>query len=259
MFGTRTVTTIAVMAASLLFGDLAGAQMFGSRQTGRPLARRPQPGMNNQEQEDVGTLRGTERFIRENRRPADFVGPDIRELDRFIGLLQATIQAQTNSAVEDIRRRVDRSETINQPVEQTSDEGMYSPKIDVNLSTELNPVEPPAAVANALKTLARSPQLSGASRIAVSVEGRTATLQGEVPSSTDRELAELLLSFEPGISSIENRLQVNAQLQPGEDSIQALRDRTEPREAWTTLSNGSTQATNSQRWDSVTGGEGRSN
>ena len=60
-----------------------------ARQMGRPLSRQTPPGFD-QTQEDVGTLQGNERFIRRNRRPTDFVGPDLRELQRFIGILQAT-------------------------------------------------------------------------------------------------------------------------------------------------------------------------
>ncbi len=88
--------------------------MFGRRQVGRPIARRTPPGQT-LEQEDVGSLQGNERFLRTNRRPTDFVGPDMRELQRFIGSLQATMRAQ-NSALQEIRRRVDRSETMNQPL-----------------------------------------------------------------------------------------------------------------------------------------------
>ena len=65
--------------------------------------------------------------------------------------------------------------------------------------------------------------------------GRTAILQGEVPSAKDLEMAELLLSFEPGISAIQNELQVNPDLQEAEDSLSALRRQQTPQEAWMTL------------------------
>ena len=42
-----------------------------------------------QDLEDVGTLQGTERYLRKNRRPTDFVGPDLREPRRYVGALQA--------------------------------------------------------------------------------------------------------------------------------------------------------------------------
>ena len=75
--------------------DFADAQMFGSRPLGRPLSRRPSPGGAGgmSQLDDVGTLQGNERFIRANRTAADFVGPDLRELERFIGALQASARA----------------------------------------------------------------------------------------------------------------------------------------------------------------------
>ncbi|MHB9080346.1 MAG: hypothetical protein ACYC3X_22965 [Pirellulaceae bacterium] len=68
------------------------------------------------------------------------------------------------------------------------------------------------------------------------MEGRTATLRGEVPSAADRDLAELLLTFEPGISTIQNELRVNPDLQESEDSLAAIRQRQTPRETWTEMS-----------------------
>ncbi len=115
---------------------------------------------------------------------------------------------------------------------------MYYPRLDISL--EASPTagaDPPAR--RALATLARSPEMSGPSRIAVSMEGRTAILQGEVPSVKDRDLAEILLSFEPGISAIQNELQVNPDLREAEDSLSAIRRQQTPQEAWTTLSHGS--------------------
>jgi len=56
--------------------------------------------------------------------------------------------------------------------------------------------------------LQASPAIRQGSWIEVSVEGRTAILRGQVVSESDRALAEQLVLFEPGISAVQNDLQV---------------------------------------------------
>ena len=245
---TTTLTGLLVVA---LAADTASAQMFGARQVGRPLSRQTPPGFN-QTQEDVGTLQGNERFIRRNRRPTDFVGPDLRELQRFIGILQATPRGPVTPATEGLRRRVDRSESMNQPLPVNPTGQMYYPQLEIDVSIAEIVPQPGSLESNALDTLARSPQMSGSSRIAVSMEGRTAILRGEVPSARDRDLAAVVLSFEPGISAVRNELVVNPQLRPAEGSLQAYRDRESPREKWTTLSHGSAETSRSRLWEPTT-------
>lgn len=227
MMGMVACSLIAVLAS-----DVRG-QMFGARSLGQPLGRRPGPGSLETMQADVGTLRGTERFIRANRRATDFVGPDIRDLERFVGMLQARARGAVAPTTEGLRRRVDRSESMNQPVPPPTRGTLYYPRLEVTFDSAVE--DTTALGQRALATLARSPELSGPSRIAVYVEGRTATLLGEVPSARDRELAEVLLSFEPGISEIRNELQLNPNLQETADSLAALRQRQTPRQAWTVL------------------------
>ena len=67
------------------------------------------------------------------------------------------------------------------------------------------------------------------------MEGRTAILRGVVPSADARGLAEVLLSFEPGVSSIRNELEVTPDLEPGTGSLKARRNRLESQESWVTL------------------------
>jgi hypothetical protein len=113
---------------------------------------------------------------------------------------------------------------------------MYYPRLVISFETPaVAAAEADLPARRALDTLVRSPQMSGPSRIVVSMAGRTAILQGEVPSARDREMAEILLSFEPGISTIQNELQVNPDLLEAEDSLSALRRQQLPQEAWPTL------------------------
>jgi hypothetical protein len=220
----------------------AEAQMFGPRRLGQSLSRRPGPGAI-QDLEEVGSLQGNERFLRANRRRTDFVGPDIRELQRFVGMLQGRVAGTMPSVTEGLRRRVDRSESMNEPLPPAAPRGRpYYPRLDISLVAP-PPPEDGVVSQRALETLARSPAMSGSSRIWVLMEGQTAILQGEVPSARDRELAEILLTFEPGISAIENELQVNPDLAGSEGTLSALRQEEAPRQAWITLSHGTQSST----------------
>jgi hypothetical protein len=216
--------------------ELAEAQMFGARSVGRPLARRPGPGAL-EEQVDVGTLQGNERYLRQNRSALDFVGRDVAEMPRFLGVLQARTRGQIPASTQGLTRRVDRSESINQPLLPARRGTLYPPRLDLTLDTS-GSSDSTVSGQQALETLIRSPQLAGTSRIEVWVEGRTAILLGEVPSAADRERAEILLTFEPGISAIQNELRVNPQLQPSEDSLAAWRERQTPSSRWETMSHG---------------------
>jgi hypothetical protein len=236
--------------AWMLCAELAHAQIFGSRRMGQPLSRRPGPAAS-ATIDDAGTLTGTERFLRENRRPTDFVGPDLRELQRFIGILQATARGRVTPITEGIRRRIDRSATMNQPIRTPQRNEMYFPQLEISFPAPHLPKS--TLEQSALETLARSPQMSGASRIEVLVEDRIAILQGEVPSEADRDLAAILLSFEPGISTIDNRLRVVPDLAAGENSLDAFRAAHAPRQAWTTMSQAAGSATRQQQGTSRTG------
>lgn len=217
--------------------ELAEAQMFGARSVGRPLARRPGPGAL-EEQADVGTLQGSERFLRQNRSALDFVGRDIVDVPRYVGLLQARTRGQIPATTQGLTRRVDRSESINQPLLPARRGTIYPPRLEISMDESLLSRDSTSSGQQALETLIRSPQLAGTSRIGVSLAGRTAILHGEVPSAADRELAEILLTFEPGISAIQNELQVNPQLQPAEDSLSALREQRTPSARWEKMSHG---------------------
>lgn len=231
----RTSVMAAVVAGSLVvvLATDARGQMFGARSLGQPLTRSPGAGALDTMQEDVGSLRSSHRFLRANRRPTDYVGRDIRDLEHYIGSLQARVRGAVPASTEGLRRRVDRSETMNLPVPPATRGTMPYPRLEISFDS----VGEDTSVLSqrSLETLARSPELSGTSRIAVYVEGRTAILLGEVPSARDRELAELLMSFEPGVSEVQNELQLNPNLRESEDSLDSIRQHQPRDRAWTVL------------------------
>ncbi len=225
----RVIAMCGVMLFGLAADREAIAQMFGQRTTGRPLTM--QEGRS--QFESAGTLKGNERFFRRNRRPTDFVGPDVREMQGFVGSVQARATGRVTPTTEGLRRRVDRSTSINQPLTVAPRGRPHNPRVSISFS--LPAVNESWLEDNVLNLLANSPQMSGSSRIAVSVEGRTAILRGEVLGVNDRDLAEILVSFEPGISSIRNELVVNPQLRRAPDSLAARREKTARQQAWVTL------------------------
>jgi hypothetical protein len=64
------------------------------------------------------------------------------------------------------------------------------------------------------RRLPRIPGLESASGVAVSMDGRTAVLQGVVASQNQRDLIGRLALFEPGISDVRNELTVDPRVTP---------------------------------------------
>ena len=214
---------LAALAVLLLAAGPLEAQMFGERSLGQPLTR--QKGYS--QFKTAGTLQWNERFIRSNRDITDFVGPDTREMRGFVGSIQGRSRGRVTTMIEGLRERVDRSDTINRPVDPAPATGMYPAEIVLGFAPPTT--DPPQVERQLTERLISSPKIPPSSRFEVWVEGRRATLQGEVPSARIRDLAAALLSFEPGISEIDNQLTVNPQLDPTPREMSASR----PRRRWT--------------------------
>ncbi len=226
---TRTIGFALLLLVFFLAAPVQ-AQMFGPRSLGEPLAR--QKGYS--QFKTAGTLQWNERFIRSNRDITDFVGPDTRELRGFVGNIQGRSRGQVPTMIQGLRRRVDRSTAINQPLDASPSTGLYPPEVVLGFTpSPTNHLQVEEVLTERLRSASQIPP---SSRFAVSVVGRTATLRGEVPSARDRDLAAALLSFEPGISDIDNQLRVNPQLDP------TLEPPSQPRRRWTFQSHAGTRA-----------------
>jgi hypothetical protein len=219
----RHTIYLAALAVLMLAAGPLEAQMFGERSLGQPLTR--QKGYS--QFKTAGTLQWNERFIRSNRDITDFVGPDTREMRGFVGNIQGRSRGRVPTMIEGLRERVDRSDTINRPVDPAPATGMYPAEIVLGFAPPTT--DPPQVELQLTERLISSPKIPPSSRFEVWVEGRRATLQGEVPSARIRDLAAALLSFEPGISEIDNQLTVNPQLDPTPREMSASR----PRRRWT--------------------------
>jgi hypothetical protein len=195
----RAILLLLPLAAVSLASESASAQMFGSRNLGNPLAKRANPGT------DTGTIRGNERFIRGNRGRNDFVGSDVRDLAGFVGsqLATTTLAPPPPPGQVDLESAASR---INRPLTRRTRNVLYSPRLTVGF--DYTPA-PNADLAARLKEhLDLTPTVSQAGELSVSVEGSTAILTGTVSSAHDRELAELLVRFEPGVEDVRNEVVV---------------------------------------------------
>lgn len=154
----------------------------------------------------AGTLQGTERFLRSNRQGAGFIGVDMRDRRRFIGVRPATATGtRPVSPSVQIERALPQGQAA-APARRRA--GMYEPPLEIGFDYA-GPMRQEVSVALA-QHLRSSPALDPANRIEVLVEGTTATLRGEVASERDRALAEQLALFEPGVYAVRNELRIRA-------------------------------------------------
>jgi hypothetical protein len=161
--------------------------------------------------ENTGTLEGNERFLRENRRPGDFVGTDTRDRREFVGAVSGETSGPIRSAITGpLVRSTPVTASANRLPYTGSNTRMYEPRLRVGFTGQ----NPAANQLSAVLThqLQASHELHATSPIEVSVEAGTATLRGAVASEHEKHLAALIASFEPGISRVDNQLRVT---QPG--------------------------------------------
>jgi hypothetical protein len=181
--------------------------MFGQRELGGFLSRRNSPGaMNNPAEAMVhnsGALTGTERFLRGNRRVTDFIGTDTGDARDFVGVTQARQRILPPAAASvrepnlpEVNREANEGNAASQP---------YPPVLV--LGPELTTPRTTAVASAVEQHLTRAP-IQWSQPFEVSIEGRTAVLRGAVATARDRELAEALVQFEPGISDVQNDLQI---------------------------------------------------
>ena len=185
------VLAMSFVGSLVLYCDLADAQLFGSRALGKSFSSRR-------------SLPAANRFVRQNRSGADFVGNDTRDQSGFVGNTQARRQGSVPAATESLRDR--QPPRINQPAQVPSANGRYAPRLVSSFSFNAR-----SAVRSQRVTQRSLQRLNGTEQfaaISVSVVGRVATLQGEVASAHQRSLAELMALFDPGIDRVQNELRI---------------------------------------------------
>lgn len=196
------------LAALILLAMSVGsaeAQLFGRpRQLGSPLSRSARAGV--AEAPPGGTIQTNSRFLRGNRGRGEFVGTDAGDRRTFVGSQQGRTGGPVLSAVAGLRPETDRSSRINRTLRDAKRNQPYPPRIELGFTV---PADPGLTFPRLLRRELENPRyFSSTNRFSVSVEGRTAILRGVVADAKERDLAALLVSFEPGISQVKNELRV---------------------------------------------------
>lgn len=207
---TRLWLILVVGCVLPLVAEQAVAQLFGSRSVGGSIRRRQRPtypgATTTDSGSNVGTVSGSERFLRGARSAADFVGRDSRDRAGFVGAEQASVSGTVRTAAESLRIETAPDANQGQARRNPARTRMYDPRLRVDFRF----TRPPSPQLDTVLTrrLQACDGIHQSSPIVVSVEGEKATLRGVVAAERDRKLAELMLLLEPGISQVENRLAV---------------------------------------------------
>jgi len=184
---TTSSTTLKATSGSTLFSS-------GSKTTTATTG--------NQTATGDGPMLGQEWHIQREHDRGSVVGANARE-GGFVGSEQAAQVGAVVSAVNGLRVLVG---NVNVPLPVRRRTEMYEPHVALGF-TVTGPA--PQAVETAIADrIQASPAFHLSLPIAVSLEGSTATLRGEVASESEKALIEQRVLFEPGIYSVRNLLTV---------------------------------------------------
>lgn len=153
-------------------------------------------------------LDGNERFVRGNRSRQDFVGTGRNDLTGFVGAGQAIGVGRVPAATESFRLEATSAARVNKPLPKQPSKGMYYPRLVLDLESSVSELKSPSAALSASPKLQRRVMNAGGADVQIVVTGSTAVLTGFVNSQRAAELVVNVLSFEPGIESVDNRLTV---------------------------------------------------
>ena len=192
MVGKRVPACALWVCVLMVVAERADGQLFGERRLGQTLQRRAGRAAS------TGPSAANARFLRGNRSRREFVGNTGRN---DAAPTTARTNRQTTAPPQPTVRR-----NINPAIPRLPRQAPYYPKLSVAFA-----VSPPTAAARSAELTSRLTRLFPAvneSQFEVLVAGRTATLRGAVASARQRELAEIVARFSPGIFQIQNELTV---------------------------------------------------
>lgn len=233
----KSQTSLWVLTLLLVNWGTPSAEAQQQRQFGRPLQRQAGPQRLQdvaETAENAGGITGGERFLRESRRPGQFVGAD-QATTRFVGSGAIIETGRVRSAVESLPPAPDLSQQINRPLAPATASQPYAPKLQLqwpaasadafltrdrrvargrgesNDSATAGPSTAGADASSGPRLIPEWTKLvarTGAENIQVRLEQRTVYLNGSVQETRQREVAELIMSFQPGVSRVVNQIQV---------------------------------------------------
>lgn len=196
----RSLLSICTLLIVVVSGEDASAQLFGDT-TLNPNRRRRNAAS------DLSTS-VIDRFLNSDRSSTGFVGAANPGQTPFVGAGSAaqTGTGTTTSAVTGLREET--APPVNVPRTRTA-AGIYAPKLTVGFQYQLPDGRKQSPGPARLTTVQKYAATRGIS-LAVSPDGTTAFLQGSVASPKKRQLAELIVLFEPGIETVVNDLIVGS-------------------------------------------------
>lgn len=203
--------TPAVLIVTFVASDLAQAQMFNPMTGARGTTFNNQAGWN-AKVSDVGSIKGSERFLRRNRSKKDFVGRDMSERRQFVGLTQGEISGSVTSSTAGLNVEMANDANKRLTPATASRKYMYDPRLRIGFEV-VRPTSQQTAQ-TITRQLAQSLGQGLLGPIVVSVQNETATLKGQVATEHDRRLAALIVLLEPGISKIKNDLTILPHTKP---------------------------------------------
>ena len=153
-----------------------------------------------------GMLDGNERFVRGNRSRQEFVGTARNDLTGFVGAGQAIGVGRVPAATDSFRLEAMNAARVNKPLPKQPAKGMYYPRLVLDLETKNLELNSQTAASSASPEIQGRVRNAGGEGVQVLVAGSTAILRGSVNSKRTAELVVNVLSFEPGIDSVDNQL-----------------------------------------------------
>jgi hypothetical protein len=209
LFGNQTIGSSAAQLRSP-FGNANASQNARRTPTlGAATGQLGQPGQQGQAGGvGAGLLDGNERFVRGNRSRQDFVGTGRNDLTGFVGAGQALGVGRVPAASDSFRLEAIAAAKVNKPLPKQPAKGMYYPRLVLDLDSESVEANARTGVVAASPDVQRRVKSAGGKDVQVFVDGSTAILKGTVNSRRAAELIVNVLSFEPGIESVDNQITI---------------------------------------------------
>jgi osmotically-inducible protein OsmY len=200
MFRLRLLTMLLLIGTSTC--SSASAQLVGDRDISSNRTRAPK------DLDSAATVTGSEKFVRGNRTAGDFVGAGDTEESTFVGASQAAPTAGATDSVTGLAEQT--APQVNIPKRRRAT-GIYAERLTIGFESHDNAGIRLPAAASLSKQLSKIISDRGY-QLQLSPGDSTAKLTGTVESQQKKRIAELLVLFEPGISTVENELRVEPKL-----------------------------------------------
>lgn len=206
LWAQRGSTSNGVFGSRSVGGSISssGGSAFGSGQGGGALEGTSAGSRIDQLVGSAGEgsgLDGSERFVRGNRQAGQFVGGGAQ--DAFIGSL-------TGAALNGFNTGIGQRISPQRDGRDLNDNSQRRVNIRTQISIGFRYSRPqPSIILAKNRKLLNSSALGQLGQIEMTLEEQTARLTGTVASEADRELAARLVRLSPGVSRVENLLEVD--------------------------------------------------